>query len=221
MRLALLPFVLSLPLPLAAHSGHDHGPVDDPTKFANADTDNSGSLTNEEFATTFSTVTPEGSILRNFKKTDTDRSGSISLEEWLTYRATTPEGRARTAFEAADTDGDEFLDLNEFAGLMTGNKAFIYTRDAFLKADEDEDSYVTLGEWIDYGSLKGPNKIGNSKFRLADLDGSDSVSPDEFALTYPTRVKPAVIMKKFVKLDRNEDSMLTRDEWNPGPPESL
>lgn len=218
-----LALLFILPLPIGAHSGHDHEPLGDSEKFVIADADSSGGLTLAEFGTNFSTLTPKGNIRREFKKANTDRNGDVSLEEWLSYRAATPEGRARAAFEAVDADEDGYLDLDEFSTLMPGNKAFIHTRAAFLNADEDEDSSISLEEWIDYSTQKGRHKHGEhlGKFDLADLDANESISPEEFALTYPPRAKPAAILKIFAKLDRNDDSSLSRDELNPRSQGSL
>ncbi len=55
-----------------------------------------------------------------------------------------------------------------------------------------------------------------TKFNTADLDATNSLTPDEFAGVYPPKVKPAVVLKKFAGLDDNDDGLLTRDEWNPG-----
>lgn len=221
---SLVPALLALACtaPLSAHDG-DHGGGDDTAKFNAADLDLSGSLSPAEFASTFSTLTPRGQIKSAFKKADGNRNGTLSLEEWLAYRETTFEHQQALKFDAADTDASGFLTLQEFAPTRPDNKPFIMTRAAFLAADHDDDNLISLEEWLEHagkGSDHG-HGVSSGKFDLADLDGSDSLTPDEFAGIYPPKVKPVVVLKKFAALDDNDDGLLTRDEWNPGRRGSL
>ena len=55
-----------------------------------------------------------------------------------------------------------------------------------------------------------------TKFNTADLDATNSLTPDEFAGFFKPGTKSSSIMKKFDKYDRNDSGTLTRDEWNPG-----
>ncbi len=211
----LLAFACTAPL-----SGHDgeHGGGDDTAKFNTADLDVSGSLSPAEFASTFSTLTPRGQIKSAFKKADGNRDGGLTLAEWLAYRETTFEHQETLKFEAADADDSGFLTLAEFAPTRPDNKPFIMTRADFLGADHDDDSLISLEEWLEHREkgFHGSHGVSLGKFDLADLDGNDGLTPDEFAGVYPPKVKPAVVLKKFAALDDNDDSLLTRDEWNPG-----
>ena len=215
------------PLPLlaalacfATASAHDgpHGSTDDTVKFQNADLDTSGGLSAYEFYFTFVPFTPQRVVDRAFKRSDKNRDSSLSLEEWLAYRATTFEGRETLAFNNADTDDDGALTLDEFAPTQPQNKAFIHIRASLLAADHDADGHLSLDEWLDFRGKRTRHAHGVAlgKFQLADIDGSDSLTPDEFGHVFPPKAKAAAVLKKFNSLDRNDDSLLTRDEWNPG-----
>ena len=209
--------ILAGTAPLSAHDG-EHGGGDDTTKFNTADLDLSASLTPAEFSSTFSTLTPRGQITKAFKKADGNRNGSLTLEEWLAYREGTFEHQEGLKFDAADTDVSGFLSLAEFAPTQPDNKPFIMTRAAFLGADHDDDGLISPGEWLEHreNGFHGSHGVSLGKFDLADLDGSGGLTPDEFAGTYPPKVKAAVVLKKFASLDDSDDGLLTRDEWNPG-----
>jgi Ca2+-binding EF-hand superfamily protein len=201
----------------SAHNG-PHGAANDTEKFHNADVDSSGGLARSEFRTTFSTLVPQRQIDRAFQKADASRDGSLSLAEWLAYRATTFEGRETLVFNNADSDGDGGLTLDEFAATQTGRKPFIRTRAAFIASDHDLDGHLSLAEWLLFRGKKSRHNHGAapSTFALADMDGGDSLTPDEFAHVFPPNAKPEAVLKKFNQLDRNDDGLLTRNEWNPG-----
>lgn len=201
----------------AAHDG-PHGAANDTEKFQNADLDSSGGLVPAEFKATFSTLIPQRQIDKAFKKADSSRDGSVSLAEWLAYRATTFEGRETLAFNNADIDDDGALTLDEFAPTQSAKSAFIQIRATLLAADHDADGHLSLDEWLAFRGKRTRHAHGVplSKFQLADIDGTGSLTPDEFGHVYPPKVKPDVVLKKFNSLDRNDDGLLTRDEWNPG-----
>lgn len=201
--------------------GNDDSPTTDTAKFEAADTDASGGLTLEEFTTTFSGGTRASKILEKFNKADTSNDDSVSLAEWLVYKDDTiPENENddTAKFNAADANSDGSLTLDEFATTLAGKKPLIEIRARFLRADTNDDDLVSLAEWNVYknDSLPDDSSGRPRKFDLADLNGDDSLTPDEFAGVYPSKTKPGVVMKKFDKYDRDDSGTLTRDEWNPG-----
>ena len=201
--------------------GGDDNPTTDTAKFEAADADASGGLTLSEFSTTFSGGTRASKILEKFNKADTSNDDSVSLAEWLVYKDDTiPENENddTAKFNAADSDSNGSLTYDEFATTLAGKKSEVEIRARFLKADTDDDNLVSLAEWNVYknDSLPDDSNGRPRKFDLADLDGDDSLTPDEFAGVYPSKTKPGVVMKKFDKYDRDDSGTLTRDEWNPG-----
>jgi Ca2+-binding EF-hand superfamily protein len=204
-----------------ARGGDDDSPADDAAKFEAADANNDDALTLAEFTTTFSSGTRASKILEKFNKADTDNNDSVSLAEWTVYKDDTiPENENddTAKFNAADANADGSLTLDEFATTLAGKKPLIEIRARFLKADTDDDDLVSLAEWNVYknDSLPDDSNGRPRAFDLADLDGDDSLTPDEFAGVYPSKTKPGVVQKKFDKYDRDDSGTLTRDEWNPG-----
>lgn len=201
--------------------GGDDNPTDDAAKFEAADADSSGGLTLAEFTTTFSDGTRASKILEKFNKADTSNDDSVSLAEWLFYKDDTiPENEKDDIlkFNAADNDSNGFLNYDEFATTLAGKKSAVEIRARFLKADTDDDDLVSLAEWNVYKDDSLPDDSNNRPraFDLADVDTSGDITPDEFAGFFKPKTKPSSIQKKFDKYDRNDDSVLTRDEWNPG-----
>jgi hypothetical protein len=191
-------------------------------EFNAADADTSGSLSELEFSTAYSEGLSRGQLKKQFKSADSDKSKSISLSEYLAFRsaAILKDKNADPAlrFEVADLNIDGFLSLEEFVVLVPGKRPLIEVRKRHLMADASDDDQVTLEEYTDYVESPQPDTSGIPfrKFDLADLDGNDELTVDEFAGAYPPAVKPQVIDKKFDGQDDNGDEVLTRDEWNPG-----
>ncbi len=201
--------------------GDDDNPTTDTAKFEAADADDSGSLTLAEFTNTFSSGTRASKILEKFNKADTNNDDSVSLAEWLVYKDDSiPENEDddTAKFNAADNDSSGFLTYDEFATTLAGKKSEVEIRARFLKADTDDDNLVSLAEWNVYKNDNLPDDSNNRPraFDLADVDTSGDLTPDEFAGFFKPKTKPSSIQKKFDKYDRNDDGVLTRNEWNPG-----
>jgi hypothetical protein len=209
---------LCLTLPLLA--GTTGGTLTE--EFNTADADTSGALSEAEFSTAFSTGLSRGKLKKQFRAADDDGSRDISLAEYLAFRSAAilkdPNADPSLKFEVADLDIDGFLSLDEFAVLVPGKKPLIEKRKRHLMADADDDNLVTLDEWQDYVESPQPDTSGIPflKFDLADLDDNDELTLEEFTGVYPPAVKPQVIQRKFDGKNTNDDSVLTRDEWNPG-----
>jgi hypothetical protein len=191
------------------------------TAFNVADADTSGILSFEEFVTTLPVRTTYGKASFKFKKADLDQSGGITLPEYLIYvgeeEAPTKE---ELSFAAADEDENGSLDLEEFSATFTAPLAPIQIRLRFLRADADETDALSPEEWTQFkkGKARSADGVKYTKFDLADLNEDDQLTLEEFALTYPPGTKEDVIADKFALEDENDDSFLTRDEWNPGAP---
>ncbi|MCW1885404.1 EF-hand domain-containing protein [Luteolibacter flavescens] len=188
--------------------------------FNEADTDESGGLTVEEYTTTLPEGTSNQKIKRSFKKADTDRSGLISLNEYLiAVGEIEPPTKEEISFAAADENSNGSISLEEFYDTF-GNTVPIEIIKRFLKADADESNGLSLAEWTLYkkGKAKGPEGAKYYKFDLADRDNNDELTMAEFALTFPKNAKETTVAKKFAKEDSDDNGVLTRDEWNPGAP---
>lgn len=233
-RSLILTFVGGLSLlagtALARHGADDtipeESPADDAAKFTAADADASGSLTLAEFATTFSKGDKEPKLLKKFAKADVNANSLISLEEWTFFKDDTiPEVEKEDTlkFTRADADASGFLTLAEFTTTQDARKSAITIRARFIKADKNADELLSLDEWLAFKDDRKPDdSVGRpDDFTLADTDEDGSVTLAEFTGTFPGKSNPRSIAKKFDKLDRNDDSLLTRDEWNPGKRRSL
>jgi len=146
-----------------------------------------------------------GSIMEEI---DTSKDGRLTLEEHLTDVHNQADGgdeeemkeldhrkKVETAkFAAADTNGDEFLDKDELAGLF-----YPETHEAVLS--------VTSAETMRQKDLNGDGKLTPKEFWEAeDADGDDGELSDEEIMD-------------FQKLDLNGDGSLDQDElrmWDSG-----
>lgn len=191
-------------------------------KFNAADIDNSGTLTIDEFKTTLPGKPPAKLVEKKFDRADTDTSGDLTLDEFLAAKKGKKgkwkkKQRLTNAFEKADLDDDGYLTYEEFQPLIKGKRPLINVRLRFLRTDADDDELVSLQEWLDSKLKKLPKEPTKpTKFDLADLDGNDELTLEEFAAVFPPKVKERVIARKFDRKDKNEDDVLTRNEWNPG-----
>jgi len=192
-------------------------------KFTTADVDVSSSLTKVEFTTTLDAGIPAKKVNKEFKKADRDRNAAISLNEYLIYIGeVVPPTKEELSFTEADTVIDGSLSLAEFTATIPGKSPLSDVFVRFLKADADVSSSLSLAEWTLYkkGKAKGTPGVKYLKFDLADRDGNDVVTLDEFATVFPRGTAVAKLTAKLAKLDDNDDGSLTPDEWNPGAPKA-
>ena len=191
-------------------------------KFEKADADASGTLSIEEFRSTLSKKARPFQVKKKFEKADADGSGDVTLEEFIAYKNDDdddgPDDGVTRRFKAADADEDGFLTYEEFTTIFRGKKPAIQVRKRFLRADADGDDLVSLDEWLAFKNDDGPDDDDKPlrKFDLADLDGNDELTLEEFATVFPAKKPARVIRRKFQREDENDDEVLTRDEWNPG-----
>lgn len=193
------------------------------TAFNTADVDDNNSLTKVEFATTLPEGTSVKAVNKQFKKADLSKNGSISLVEYLVYvgEEEAPP-KAELSFDDADQNNNDGIDLEEFVFAAPGKSPISSLIKSFLIADADENDLLSLEEWtlLKQGKAKPEPGTKFLKFDLVDLDENDSLTPFEFSLVFPRGTSEDKIEAKFIKLDENEDEVLTRDEWNPGGPKN-
>ncbi len=121
-------------------------------------------------------------------------------------------------FNAADTNHDAALSLSEFAAAQSPGKPLVEARRKFLSADTDANNSISLAEWTAYKNDRGPDDNPHyDKFDLADLNGNGTLTLAEFAGTRSPNTNPTSVGKKFGKLDKNDDGLLSRSEFNGRP----
>lgn len=193
--------------------------------FAAADVNEDGVLSKEEFATTLEEGSTEKAINRAFKKADRVKNDELSLYEYL---VSTGEQEAKPKkeelFNEADGFGDANLTASEYLAATQGKKPFVVAYRAFLVADTDEVTGISLEEWL--AKKKKAPKGQHLAFDLSNqetVETPDTLSLEEFALNYPPNPSEKQIAKitaKFEKLDKDESGELSKSEWNPGAPKT-
>ena len=219
----LTALTLLVSLPASARRGEDDNhpeTEDDAAKFALADADSDGFLSYAEFATTLSDSADAEKIARKFAKADADGDKLVSSDEWMAYKNDgSPDDSDARKFAALDTSGDGRLDFDEFAEPDLRKRPLVRIRDRFLGADTDGDGFLSLEEWSAYKGHRVKPTSGLTQFELADLNDDKSLSMREFFQTYPStksKRRKDSIRRTFRRFDKNDDSVLTRKEWNPG-----
>ncbi|WP_367873228.1 EF-hand domain-containing protein [Luteolibacter sp. Populi] len=218
-RLSLLACAVALPGTALAGA-----PTAGELEFAAADiAPADGSLNKEEFTTTL----PEGSkpkfVNKQFKKANFVKSESLTLEEYLVYigdiEAPTKQ---ELSFRVADLNLNGGIDLAELNTATPGKSPFINIVKTFLIADDDANDELSRAEWtlLKTGKAKPAKGEKFLKFVLADANENNQLTNLEFASTFPRGTVQAKVDVKFDKLDKNDDTFLTRDEYNPGAPKT-
>jgi Ca2+-binding EF-hand superfamily protein len=195
--------------------------ADDTSRFETADADSSGSLTLAEFKNALPGKQPPHVVEKKFNHADADDNNLVDLAEWLAFREEveqeiTDKEKHTARFNEADLDDDGFLSYEEFRATVKGKKPLIEVRKRYLRADTSGDLQISLDEWLDMSGDDLEKPFKHTKFALADLNGDNQLTPEEFATTFPRKTPRKTVLKKFNNEDENDDGYLTRDEWNPG-----
>lgn len=111
-------------------------------RFAKADTNRDGKLSHEEASDYF--------VTSIFASRDQNYDGKLTWEEWNVPGS----GRSKAKFDAADTDKDGSLSLDE--ALAYGRQLGVF-KEEFSEADTNHDGFVTREEaQVYYASKEGP-----------------------------------------------------------------
>lgn len=117
-------------------------------RFLLADVAVDGSLTFEEFATTFRARFSLVNIRRLFLRGDVDANGTLTLQEYLNLRrGATPPGEFFTIFELADFNGNGEITLAEFGNWFPQTASDIAIGVRFGRLDANLNGVLTTSEW--------------------------------------------------------------------------
>lgn len=191
--------------------------------FTAADTDASQNLDNLEFAAVLPAGSSEKKVMKEFKKADLNGSLDVSLWEYLVYTREEPlPPKMELAFYKADESEDGTIDFWELAQAGKRNAAGVEHLKQFAIADTNQDLSIDLEEFTRYkqGRAVAPAGVSLLKFDLLDQNDDDSVSYAEFTWLYNGETRQLAMMRAFDKFDKNDNTWITRDEWNPGAPRS-
>jgi hypothetical protein len=138
----LLFAALSAAIGLTFTSCKTTGEAKKPDRFAAADLNHDGKLSQAEASDYF--------VSNVFEGRDANHDGKVSWEEWNVPGS----GRSKKDFDAADTDKDGALSGQE--AIAYGRKRHLFQKDV-RAADADHDGYVTKAEAEKYyASKEGP-----------------------------------------------------------------
>lgn len=191
------------------------------TIFAAADLDASTTLNQAEFTTILESGVSAKVAKSTFKKADLNSDGELFFFEFQVYRGDVARpGKIELEFRLADYSGDGLLTFEEFIATGASKWPWIESLKRFLIADTNQNETLTLTEYTAYrnGQATAPTGVSLLKFDLADLNDDGHLEIEEFAWTVPPASSIAKLEAKFNKLDKNDDGVITRNEWNPGAP---
>lgn len=115
--------------------------------FNEADKDDDGFLTYDEFKPLVKGKAPLIESRKRFLKADADDDLQVSLNEWLAFKNDAVEDVKFRKFDLADADNDDQLTLLEFTTVFPQKtKAGVISK-KFEKEDKDDDGFLTRDEW--------------------------------------------------------------------------
>ena len=145
-----------------------------------------------------------------FAQADVDASGGLTVFEFATTQgAGTPLVEIRRRFLPADVAGAFEVVIDPVTGLPAVDPV---TGDPIV-GDPIPDGEISLDEWNAWRALEERPKSDLSRFDLADFDGDDQLSLVEFGYLISPKAKAGKKVRKFNKLDVDDDGYLSRDEF--------
>lgn len=189
------------------------------TRFLEADLDQDGALSLEEFSKMVpKDVMPPEAIARVFDFLDADANGAVSQEEFL--RSFKPRVPAQLpAFEVADADDSNDVTLEEFiAACAAVEIPEVAARDIFSHQDRDRDGKLVLAEY----PAPPPQPKPLPPFGVADANGDKVVTLDEFMTAcLAAGFTEAQAREAFGRLDWNRDGKLALGEYPGSEPPKI
>ena len=145
-----------------------------------------------------------------FAQADVDASGGLTVFEFATTQGSgTPLVEIRRRFLPIDVAGAFEVVIDPMTGLPAVDSI---TGDP-IPGDPIPDGVVSLDEWNAWRALAEKPKSDLSRFDLADFDGDGQLSPEELSYLVSPKVKFGKTMRKFDKLDDDDNGFISRLEF--------
>jgi hypothetical protein len=147
---------------------------------------------------------------RTFAEADVDANGGLDVFEFATTKGPgTPLVQIRKQFLLIDVEGafEEVLDPE------TGEPLLDSVTGEPVQGDPIPDGLVSLEELKAYRALEEKPVSTVSRFDLADFDGDGQLSAVELGYLVSPKVKARNTLRKFNRLDTNDDLFISREEF--------
>ncbi len=146
----------------------------------------------------------------SFENADVDKSGGLTIFEFATTQGPgTPLVEIRRRFLGIDVSGAFEVIIDP----LTGEQALDPITSEPVFGDPIPDGLVTLEELKTWRALEVKPKSDLPRFELADFDGDGNLTPVEFGYLVSQRVPVKNVVRKFNKLDDDDDGLLSKGEF--------
>lgn len=146
----------------------------------------------------------------SFEEADKDKNGGLDVFEFATTQGPgTPLVEIRKRFLPIDVSGDFEIIVDP----VTGEPALDPITGEPLLGDPIPDGLISLDELKAYRALEEKPKSALNRFELADFDGDGQLSPVELGYLVSPKVPNGKTMRKFTKLDDNDDGYISPLEF--------